>query len=336
MKTISTIFPEKEKIIFLEEKISDPSLDEVLIKTTRTLISTGTEIAILSGRHTHHLQGKKDSWAKFPWHAGYINVGTIIKKGHNVMDFKEGDRILSTCSHSTYVKSNIKDIVKIPDNVSDEEATFGIICGIVFPAIKVSKISIGDSVAVIGLGLLGQLTTQFCKLDGAVPVIGVDLSDLRLDLARKNGCEVLLNPERVDLEKEVKNLTYGLGVDIAFEVTGVPKVFPQVLKLPRREGKVILLSSPHGTVEMDLYSDIHARGLTIIGQGSGTHIPKEEEISNRWTINNIRKFSLNLIGNNYIKVKNLISHRFNWREIDKAYSMLMKDRGSAMGVIIEW
>lgn len=342
MKTTMVMFTDKEKIEYQETDIPEIKENEVLIKTNKTMISTGTELAVFAGRHTNMLLGRKGAWGTFPFKSGYINAGTIIKAGSAVKDIKEGDRVLSDGCNSVYVKcSGITgaqySAVKIPDNVQDEEALFVTIANIVFPGIRQSTICTGDNAVVVGLGLLGQLALQFLKLNGAYPAIGVDLSDFRLEVAKKIGAETLINSSKVDMLEEVKKLTEGRGADVAIELTGAPKMFASVCALARPAGKVILLSSPHGAVELDLYTTIHGRCITVIGLGAlGANIPVVEEPFNRWTVNYAKAHILKLIGAKKLKVNELISHRYNWKQAHEAYAMLAKDRGSAMGVILDW
>jgi len=163
MKTTTVKFTGKEKIEFVEEEVQDPKENEIVIKTAKTMISTGTELAILAERHTHHLIGRK-SWCSYPWRAGYINAGTIVKKGKNVANYREGDRVLSSNCNSIYWKCDQTEIVPIPDKVKDEEALFAIIGGIVLPGVRMADIKIGDSAAVVGLGLLGRFAFKCAKL----------------------------------------------------------------------------------------------------------------------------------------------------------------------------
>ena len=342
MKTTIVTFTDKEKVEYLETELPEITENEILIKTVRTLISTGTELSIYLGKHTNIIQGKKGAWGTYPFKSGYINTGKVIKVGSAVKAYKEGDRVLSASWNSVYVKcSGIAGdpwgANKIPDNVTDEEALFTSIANIVFPGIRQSRLSIGDNAVVVGLGLLGQIALQFMKIDGASPAIGVDISDFRLDLAKKIGAEHLINSAKADMNVEVKNLTEGRGADVAIELTGVPALFAPVCALARNAGTVILLSSPHGKTEIDLYSVIHQRCITVIGLGAmGANLPTIEEPFNRFTVSYAKGHILKMIGAKQLKMKELISHRYNWKQSHEAYAMLAKDRGNAMGVILEW
>ena len=337
MKTTTVTFTAKEKVEYIDAEVPELKENEILVRTIRTLISTGTELTIFAGKHTNALLGKSGAWGTFPFDSGYTNVGKIIKTGKAVTGLKEGDRVLSTGCNTTFAKVAETAAVKIPDNVNNEEALFTMIANIVFPGIRQSAISVGDNAVVVGLGLLGQLALQFFRINGAMPAIGVDVSDYRLDLARKMGAETLINSSKADMLEEVKKLTEGRGADVAVELTGVPKLFAPVCALARTGGKVILLSSPHGSVELDLYTVIHQRCLNVIGIGIvGASVPKMEELYSRWTNSNAKGFIMKLIGEKKLKVNEMISHRYNWKKAHEAYAMLLKDRGSAMGVILEW
>ncbi|OGF44963.1 MAG: hypothetical protein A2231_08655 [Candidatus Firestonebacteria bacterium RIFOXYA2_FULL_40_8] len=332
MKTTSIIFPKANTVELWEEEVGELKDDEVIIKTSKSLISIGTETVILKGNYTDQ---EKSEWARFPFHAGYSNVGVIYKTGKNIKGFREGDRVITGGIHSTYVKAPAKDLLLVPADVSDEEATFGILGRICLAGIRLSKIELGDNIVVYGLGLIGQIAMQLSRINGGVPLIGVELSDFRSKVAKQLGCDYVFNPKNTDVAAEIMKITENRGADIIFETTGAPKVFPETFKAAKRQGKIILMSSPHGSVQVDLQTDLHTRGLNIIGAHT-SNVPSFEEPSNRWTEYNNRKLFLQLISKKMINVKGLITDRYKYTDAGSVYKKLLENRDNTLGIILEW
>src|SRR5262245_49452807 len=123
MKRKSIIFTGKNEVSLLdEEPLAAPGPGEILVQTTRTLISTGTEGIVLGRKFspgTHY-----DNWVKYPFRPGYSHVGRISMVGANVTEFKAGDRVATRGPHSSQVIVQGIHAVKIPDQVSDDDATW--------------------------------------------------------------------------------------------------------------------------------------------------------------------------------------------------------------------
>jgi len=301
--------------------------DEVLIKTVSTLISPGTETAFL--------QALPNTPRRFPQYPGYSNAGIVVEVGKDIQDFKVGDRVVSPTSHSSFVIANEQNLFKIPNNLSFDEAAFFNLTAIALQGVRKAQIEIGNSVLVLGLGLVGQLAAQLAKLNGAFPVIGVDLYDFRLKVAKELGTDYVINPKESTLISRVKEITEGKGADIVLEVTGNPDCIPLALKLAKRCGKVILLGSTRGESTVNFYSDVHRKGITIIGAHNSVR-PRYESFRFYWTRYDDCKLALKLIANGRIRVKELISLKVDYTQAAKAYEKLIKAKNEVIGVILDW
>ena len=325
------VFEEPRKVLIKYRDLPKPSGKQILIETTMTLISTGTELTILSGDFP-----PKSAWAeygRYPFIPGYSNVGIVVDKGEDVRDIDIGDRVASTAPHSQYALISSENVVKIPDKVSDEEAVFHTIAIIVLNSVRLARISLGDCIVVMGVGLLGQFTIIFSKLCGGFPIIAVDLSEKRLKLAKISGASKTVIGDNI--YDKIYELTERRLADIVFEVTGNPNVIPKAIKLLRPLGKFIVLSSPRGPTLLDFHDEVNRPSRIIIGTHNSSH-PLYETPYNPWTKRRNREIFFKLLENRIINIKHLISHRYWWMDADKAYSMLLKDRTQAMGVILKF
>lgn len=297
-------------------KLSKLSLspNDVLVRSVRSLISTGTELAFLTNTHTI---------ATYPYRPGYSNAGKIVAVGEKVIRFKEGDRVVSRGPHaSAFVfPASSENIEKIPDEVSYEQAVFCSLGRIALHGIKTAQISLGESVIIFGQGLVGQLLLQLAKLGGAKPLIAVDLYNNRLELSKKYTSAYVINPSKINLEKKVADITHNEGVNVIIDATGNPKLVPQILKIAKVNGRIIVVGGTHGEVTLDLYTDFQRKELTLIGcRGvtNGSHL------------------LLKLLAENLINVEDFITHRFSFKKSPEAYKLLLKSPHEALGVIINW
>ena len=168
------VFKSSKEVAIEETDVPGPSADQILVKTSVTLISTGTELTMLNGEFPKY--SVWDKITKYPVVPGYSNCGVVEEVGRNIKDFTVGDRVLTSAPHSEYVLANPLGTNKVPEGISDEEATFGILGATVMNGVRLAHIVLGECVVIVGAGILGQLACQFSRLFGGFPVIVVDLS----------------------------------------------------------------------------------------------------------------------------------------------------------------
>jgi len=328
------------EIVLEEVELPEPNENQVLIKTLTTLISTGTELTVLKGKFP-----SQSYWAKYgryPFTAGYSNVGLVVKKGANVEEVKVGDRVASIAPHSQYALIDAKapmkflsGVVKIPKGISDEDATFHDLASTVMNSVRLAKVSMGESIVVVGAGLLGQLAVMFSRLVGGYPVIAVELSEKRIKIARESGATETVRSDVEDVEKKIRGITDGKMVDVVFEATGNPVVIPWAIKFVKPQGRFIVLSSPIGSTRLDFHDEVNAPSRIIIG----THVtsqPEYETPYNQWTAIKNTELFFKFLKAGIVKVNHLISHRYPWFEAGRVYKMLIEKRAEFMGVILDF
>lgn len=334
----TVIFPEPRKVVIEDREIPRPGPGELLLRTRATLISTGTELTILSGEFPPG--GGWAEWAQYPFTPGYSNVGEVVEVGPGVDANWIGRRLGNWGNHTQYVvvpADEASPYLRIihREEVSSAEAAFATIGEITMNGVRRAGVAWGESVVVFGLGLLGQLVVRHCRLCGARPVFAVDVAESRLKLVPDDPAIVKLNPRQQSVADVVEAVTRGRKADVVFEVTGNASLIPGEFAPLRRQGRFVVLSSPRESTSFDFNDLCNAPSYTILGVHNASH-PKHGELDLPWTGKRHAELFYDLIADREIDVAGLISHRAPYTEAPQLFQMLLEDRSQAMGVVLEW
>ncbi len=317
------------KIILEEYEIPSVPDDSVLVQNEYTAVSVGTEVY-------NYIHGcEPGGEPRFPRNTGYCNAGVALKVGRDVQGIVPGDRVAGQGNHASHsIMSGL--ISKVPANVSSRAAAFMVMCATSLHGHRVARPELGEAVVVTGMGIVGQLAASFARLSGAVPVIGVDLDDFRLQKARERGVDVCINPEKEpDVAEAVRRYCAADGADLVIEATGVPSVYPMALTLPRLGGRLLALGSPRGSVEVSFFAEVHLREVTILG----AHQPKtpdEADLYYPWSKRRDRDLVLRLMGEGKLPIEDLITHEANPADCQSVYDMLADRPRDVLGVVFRW
>jgi len=321
------VFEQKGIVKVQEFNIPHPSEDEVLVKTICSLISPGTELAFLLGL--------PNTSQKFPMKTGYSNIGRIIEVGKNIDRSYIGKIVASASPHSSHNIKTLDDIFLVPESLSPEKASFFHLCAIALQGVRKGDIEIGNSVAIIGLGVVGLLALQLAKLSGGFPVIGIDLVDYRLEKAKEAGADYTINPLREGLHTIINEITENKGADVVIEASGSPEAINTAFEIASRRGRVILLGSTRGVTTVNFYSLVHRKGLFVIGAHNSVR-PRKESFPHYWTLSDDVKLSLRLLARDKIKVDTLITGVFPIDKAESAYQELLKDKGRHITILLKY
>ncbi|MBQ7395195.1 MAG: zinc-binding alcohol dehydrogenase [Lentisphaeria bacterium] len=338
------VFPEKEKAQLIDVEINDKlQPDELLVKYDYSAISAGTELA-----NFLHLPNTQENFPKYP---GYSASGHVIETGRKVSDFTIGDRVVLNwgCHVSHLIRtpeqaimSNVKHpgfkgVVKIEnDSVSGIEAAFTHIASFPLLAVRKLKINIGESAMIAGCGLLGLIAIQFAKLSGAYPVMALDFSPERRELAKQMGADIVFDPSDADMVQKIKDATRGCGPDVVVEVTGKALALQQALEYINYEGRITLLGCTRvSDVNIDYYKYVHRRGITMIGAHTMTR-PHLDNRENAWTEKNDYRVILDLLGAGRLSFKPLINRLVSPADAHEVYTMLATGKNPPLGVVFDW
>lgn len=333
MENFAIVFTGREQLELRHESVREPGPGQVLIRTRKTLISTGTECICFQRNFapgTHW-----DRWVQYPFYPGYSAVGDVVAVGSGVQGLAAGQRVATRTPHAHYALAQAEQCVTIPEDVTDEEATWFALGCIVQIGVRAAEHRLGDDVVVIGLGQLGQLVVQYARLNGARQIVAIDPATARLSLAQKGGATTSLAIGATEAQGAVRDLTGGRLADVVYDVTGHPAAFPGALGLARRFGTVVLLGDAGSPHLQHLTGDVVTRGLRIVG-AHDTHPPVVASDHASWTHARMANLFFTYLARGQMNVAALTSCCFDARNAADAYALLITRRETVMGVLLDW
>lgn len=335
MMTKQIIFTKANTAELLEVDCHPPKENEVTVSLEYSAISSGTEKANYIGAR-NGIGVAEDDAPRFPRTVGYSAAGTVAEVGSGVTDLSVGDRVIVYWGkHKKNITVSRRNVVKIPDGVSSEEAAMVFISTFPLAAVRKTRLEIGESAMVMGLGVLGIFAVQQLRAAGAYPVIAVDPVKERRDLALKLGADFALDPTEEDFVKKVNELSDG-GVNVCIEVTGLGIGLIQALDCMKKMGRVALLGCTRSSkFEIDYYGKVHGRGITLIGAHTMAR-PKTESAPGLWTDEDDIKAMLNLVKGGRVNVKDMIEEIHSPTEAQDVYDRLVTEKNFPIGVLFDW
>ena len=320
------VFPEAEVVEIEARERPEPGPEEVLVETRRSLVSTGTELALLTGAYQR---------GTFPFVPGYSNVGRVVAVGDAVGDDVLGTRVATPTAHAAYVVAPREQCRPVPEDVSDEDAAFFRLAEIAMNGVRVGDVEWGESAVVFGLGLLGQLAVRICRLAGARPVIGVELAPERLSYLPELPGVIGVDGNEDDWTDRIADATDGRMADVVIEATGNADALSEESRALRKRGRLVVLGSPRDETRFDFYRNSHLPGTAIVGAHVTTH-PSVATPENPWTEVRNGELFFDYLADGRIEVDSLISHRGPHTDASDSYETLVEERTRAMGVLFEW
>ncbi|HAS8565193.1 TPA: dehydrogenase [Vibrio vulnificus] len=278
-----------------------------------------------------------------PLPLGYCNVGVVNAVGKGVQGFKEGDRVVSNGPHADVVRVPKNLCALIPDNVSDEEASFTVVASIGLQGIRLAEPTLGEAFVVTGVGLIGLLTVQLLRAQGC-RVLAIDYDDAKLELAKQFGAQVCNPGKGEDPVAAGMAFSRGNGVDGVIITASTKSNDPvtQAARMSRKRGRIILV----GVTGLELNrADFYEKELTFqvsCSYGPGRYDADYEDNGNdypyafvRWTEQRNFEAILDMMSSGQVDVKPLITHRFKFEDAAQAYELLTSDK-SALGILLQY
>ena len=279
---------------------------------------------------------------------GHEPAGTVVKKGKKVGEFSVGDRVFvhhhvaclkcHYCLRGDYTlckqfhETNIKpggfaeyfrvpgvnvqtDTLKIPEAISDEEATLIEPVACCIRAMKKCNVQTGDTVAIIGAGTTGLIHTALSKIYGATRTIVSDFIDFRLSLAERYGADIAVNPQKDDITETVRSETDGRGVDVAVVTAPNLEAYRTAIKVCRKGGKLCVFAPTEPEKHLQISpEELFFFEVQMIPSYSTSHLET--------------RTALQLLETNRIDVKPLITHRFELPQTAQAFKTALENRES--------
>lgn len=322
----------------------EPKSNEVLIKI---------EYVGICGSDSHYLEfGKVGSFeVKGDLILGHECAGTVIQTGSNVHNLQEGDRVALepgiTCGKCFYCKTGKYNLCpdvrflatppydgclmnymtfpedmcfKLPDNVSTKEGALVEPLSVGMHAANQGKVGVGETVVILGSGCIGLVTLLACKAHGAGKIVVVDVLEKRLELAEKMGADMVLNPQKEDIEQIIGSLNDGEGADVVIETAGSKITIGQTPYLVRRGGRIVLVGL---AVE------------EIIPYNFAQIMAKEASIASVFRYRNIYPGAIEAISSGKINVKQIVSHEFLFEQTPEAFSFVRDNKADVIKAVIK-
>jgi len=341
----------------------------VLVRPVFSLISSGTETASIHQEgvlkevadNPSHIQKilnvtkvngpaatLREVRAKFSEYAalGYSGAGLLLEKHPTVTDLEEGDRVAyggEGTGHAETIVTGRNLVARVPANVPFEHACFATLGSIALNAVRIGGAGLGDRVAVIGLGLVGQLVAQLARLQGAV-VIATDLKTDRVELAGKLGVqEPILGGGA--LKEQVAAFTDGKGADCVVIAAASKSSAPCKLALDicRDRGRIVVI----GAVDLAFpWNDMYLKEIQLCmsrAYGPGSYDTAYEKQGHdypysyvRWTENRNMEEFLRLVSSGDVRIEPLITHRFPLAQGPQAYATILDPASNSLAVLLEY
>lgn len=311
---------------------SAPPDGHVLIETERSLISTGTELAIVMGTHNGFTTGA--AWPRYPLAPGYTAAGRILQVGAGVSGLAPGNRVITDTPHASHSVVEASRVLQVPEDFDLDAALLAHLASIPLFGLRQAHLQLGEGLVVFGLGLIGTLAARIGWLSGCRPVLGIDPIEERRRLAAAARI-IPVDPGTDDVAETHRRLADGRLPEVVVEATGAPAVLPVALRVAGPMARVVLLGSPRGRVEIDPYTDIHRKGVTVIGVHD-SFTPATATPQTPFSVDRERQLALALIAEGSLSIDGLITHHITPAEARTTYRALADRARGYMGVIIDW
>jgi len=358
------------EIFVADVPVSKPGQGQILVRNRASLISVGTERAMIEVAKKS-LLGKaraRPDWVRqvvdkirteglgeayrqslarldMPVPLGYSSAGVVVEVGREVTEFKIGERVACSGSgfagHAEIITVPRNLCTPIPDPLSFEEASFVALGGIALEAVRLARTEIGHRVAVIGLGLIGQLAVQILKAGGC-RVIGVDLVAEKIELARNLGADFVIDGA-TDPLPAVLAATDGQGADSVIIMAGSPDSGPleQAAAMCRERGRVIATGLVDLTIPRQAFYEKEIEFVVSRAWGPGLYDVDYTERDViyplpyvRWTARRNMEVFLDLTASGQIDLASLITHRIPFDDVLDGYRMILESREPSIGVVL--
>jgi predicted dehydrogenase/threonine dehydrogenase-like Zn-dependent dehydrogenase len=279
---------------------------------------------------------------------GYSCSGIVVDIGQGVTNVQVGDKVAcagaGVANHAEFIRVPINLLVKVPDGCDLRTASTVALGAIALQGVRRTKPQVGEFVAVIGLGMLGQLTVQLLKVSGC-RVIGIDITNHRVDIAKKLGADVALNPENVDVINTISHITSGHGVDATI-ITAASKsdaIVQQAMEITRKKGRVVLVGSVGLGLNRSPFYEKELDFLISCSYGPGRYNDRYEIKGVdypfayvRWTENRNMQEYLRLLSDGKIQVDLILEREYPLDKARQAFDELQNALKKPLGVLLRY
>ena len=275
---------------------------------------------------------------------GYCNAGIVHAIGKKVTEFQKGDRVLSNGHHADMVCVGHRLCTRIPDAVNDDAAVFAVPGAIALQGIRLLSPTLGESVVVMGLGLIGLLTVQLLRANGC-RVLGIDMNLQRCQMAESFGASAIQITGQTDLISDAFHFSNSRGIDGVLITAATQSNDPidHAAKMCRKKGRIVLVGVSGLNIDRNLFYEKELSFQVSCAYGPGRYDPLYEDNGQdyplpyvRWTAQRNMEAVLELMATGKITVEPMISHRFPFEKAQQAYDLIQQPSHVSIGIILEY
>jgi 2-desacetyl-2-hydroxyethyl bacteriochlorophyllide A dehydrogenase len=332
MQAAAVVFPEPKRVEIREMDLPDPGPDEVGIRTAFSGVSQGTERWALTGRYGHYDQ---DYSQYFPCSPGYQAAGVVEVVGDEVSDLRVGDHVFTMgthfadpdhkypgpcqASHAGYLVASRSAVWQVAPEADLAAASLFHMAGVSRHGVRLAKVQPGDLAVVIGLGMIGQMSAQAARRQGA-RVIATDLIPLRRELAAAHSADRVVDGSAESLEDAVRSEAPD-GADIVIDTTGISQMFDRCLELIHREGRIAMQGYYPDPISIDFHPTHIQRPTVTFPCGW------DDEYNDDLAAD---------MAEGRIAIEPLITHRIPFRDAAEAYELVVEHPERSLGMVLDW
>ncbi|MCE7989444.1 MAG: hypothetical protein DYG89_50475 [Caldilinea sp. CFX5] len=316
------------------EAIPEPAYaaTDLLVRARVTAVSTGTEIRVFrlipvdeAGQFLH-----ANVPFAVPTENGYSMVGDVIAVGADVTDFAVGDRVFVPATHRHVAAVNATLAFKLPAPLTDEEAVFLSILEVAHLALRRGNPTPGETVAIIGLGVIGLSALAYCRAFG-FHTIAIDTAPTRLAIAQAMGADLVISPEVADFHEQILAATDGYGVDLVIEAASVWPAIQLGMAIAGKGGKIVVVARHTDKPAFSPVGDpFLQKDLTLLVTYG--HPPTGQ----RWERQRSFGLTMRMLAKGQLKITPMITHRQSWRDLPAIYERLDRGEREIVGVVVNW
>lgn len=339
MKRSSLIFDSPQKIVILEEQLSDPAPDQLVVKTLHSAISPGTETMIYRGRFPTnmaidaHIPVLSNRFG-YPLKYGYTVIGKVIDLGRDVDPEWMGMTVFAFHPHESHFVTTPETLIPVPKYINLDDALFVPNMETAVNLVMDGAPIIGERVVVFGQGIVGLLTTALLAKFPLRELTTFDRYEIRRHQSIQLGATRSLDPGLIStLGEDAGEIGSNTnGADLIFELSGNPNALDQAIQLAGFASRLVV-GSWYGQEKaiLDLGASFHRNRISLVSSQVSTIAP---HFRGRW--NKLRRFETVWELIRQVKPARFITHRFHYSEAPKAYQLIDQHPEKTIQVVFDY